>query len=164
MDSRRNLGHAVCRVRLLGRVGRLEEFGVAGAAATGSGCVHHEVYQLRLVAQIQRHQTGAVHALQLDRRDCVCVGSRVFHQPVYFPELPDSEFEFGEDLACGRFSVREQDGLRCACAADTAVDAADATYFPGMVRWRKELSGQTALGLQALGGLDQSAERRYRGL
>ena len=46
MDSRRNLGHAVCRVRFLGCMGRLEEFGLVGVAAADRGCVYHEVYQL----------------------------------------------------------------------------------------------------------------------
>ena len=51
--------------------------------------------------KVQRHETGAVHRLQLGGRNCVCAGSGVFYQLVYLPELPDTEFESGEDAARG---------------------------------------------------------------
>ena len=162
MDPRRSVERAVCGVRDLGCMGRLEQFGLVSLVAAHHRRIHDEVYQLQLVAQIQRHQAGIVYLMQLDRRDCVCAGGGVFHQSVHLPELPDSFVIVGKDLACGGFPVRKQDGIRCACAADAAQYAARTTYHAELVRRRKELHRPTALELQTSGRLDQSAKRRYR--
>ena len=86
--------------------------------------------------KIQRVQTLVVHCALVGRCHRLCVGGGVFHQPLYLPELPDSVFVVGEDFACGRFPLREQDGLRCTCASDTALDAARATHHAELVRRR----------------------------
>ena len=79
MDPRRDLERVVYRVRDLGCMGRLEEFGLARSTAADRGYVHDEIYQLQLVAQVQRHQACPLYRLFVDRRDPVCVGCRLFH-------------------------------------------------------------------------------------
>ena len=156
MDPRGDLGNAVCGVRYLGSLGRLGKPWLAGVAAADRGRLHHQIYQLLVVAEVQRHQARIVHSVQLDRRDRVCVSGGVFHQSVYLPELPDSEFESGEESACGRFSVRKQDGVRCESTADAAEYAVGATHDAGMVRRREELFRLAALGVQETQRLDES--------